>query len=83
MGDACTGGREKVDSMPTWRRRRGKGRGKGAAKLEPYYEIAMWEQHANGTPPSAIGKNIVSVVKITAPWLDPIEPTQPKIRENR
>ena len=74
---------EKVDSMPTWRRRRGKGRGKGAAKLEPYYEIAMWEQHANGTPPSAIGKNIVSVIKITAPWLDPIEPTQPKIRENR
>ena len=35
----------------------------------------------NGTPPSAIGRNIVSVVK--APWLQPVEPTVGEIRKIR
>jgi len=35
--------------------------------------LAILQQHANGTPPSAIGRNSVSVVKATAPWLQPME----------
>lgn len=43
----------------------------------------MWEMHANGTPLSAIGKNIVAIVKRMAPWLNPVEPTKGKLMENR
>ena len=39
--------------------------------------------HANGTPASAIGRNIVSVVRKAAPWLNPVEPTAHFIRTSR
>ena len=58
--------------MPTWRRvGRGKGGGKGAKKLEDEHRVTIYGMHANGTPLSAISANIITVVKQTAPWLDP------------
>ena len=70
-----------IAAMPTWRPVRGKGR--GAPTLEWGHRVAMWEMHANETPPSAIGKNIVAIVKRTAPWLNPIEPHVTTVRQNR
>lgn len=66
--------------MPTWRRVRSRGSRGGGLKLEHQHRVAIIEQHANGTPPSAIGRNIVSVVKAAAPWLEPVEPTVREIR---
>ena len=72
-----------VKEMPTWQRVRGKGAGKGAKALEATYYECIWEQLANGTPLSAVPKNIVSVVRRAAPWLEPVEPTVEACRESR
>ena len=74
---------ERIESMPTWQRVRGKGAGRGAKALEANYYIAIWAQLMNGTPLSAVPKNIVSVVRTTAPWLNPVEPTIEACRESR
>lgn len=66
--------------MPKWRRVREAGRG-GGLKSEHTHRLAILQQFANGTPPSAIGRNIVSIVKAAAPWLDPVEPTVGEIRK--
>lgn len=66
--------------MPTWRRVRECGRG-GGLKLEFIHGLAILQHFGNGTPPYAIGRNIVAIVKATAPWLNPIEPTVGEIRE--
>ena len=51
--------------------------------MEWGHRVCIYEQHANQTPPSAIGQNIVSVVKRTAPWLNPVAPTPATIRQCR
>ena len=66
--------------MPTWRGERGQGKGRGGVQLEHAHRVAILEQHANGTPSSAIGRNIVSSVIAMAPWLHPIEVTPGQIR---
>lgn len=71
---------KKISQMPTWQRRRNGKRG-GGLKLEHVHRVAILEQHANGTPPSAIGKNIVSIVLKAAPWLRPVQPTVREIRQ--
>jgi hypothetical protein len=81
--DEYTGVKQLVAEMPTWQRVRGKGAGKGAKALEASYYEAIWKQLMNGTPLSAVPKNIVSVVRITAPWLKPVEPTIEACRESR
>ena len=74
---------DKFHSIPAWGRVRGKGAGRGAKALEANYYIAIWAQLMNGTPLSAVPKNIVSVVRTTAPWLNPVEPTIEACRESR
>ena len=60
----------RLQSMPTWQRKRQAGRGGGRA-FDLTYRRAIYAQYANCTPRSAISDNIVSIVKTTAPWLDP------------
>lgn len=68
--------------MPTWRRVRQGGRARGGGLLlEHTHRLAILQQFANGTPASAIGKNIVSTVKAAAPWLQPVEPTVGELRK--
>ena len=74
---------DKLASMPTWRPARGNGGGRGGNYYGNYYYVVMWEMHANGTPASAIGKNIVSIVRAAASWLEPVEATISTITENR
>lgn len=81
----------KLGQMPTWERKRKAdgsvgaknrtGKRGGGLKLEHAHRLAILEQHANGTPASAIGHNIVSVVKKAAPWLNPVQPTVREIRQ--
>eukprot|EP00966_Prymnesium_polylepis_P182791 4235295-Prymnesium_polylepis.1 len=71
----------KLQSMPTWQPVRQSGSCRGGMKLEHEHRVTILEQHANGTPPSAIGRNIVSVVKRAAPWLNPVETTKGEIRK--
>lgn len=70
----------KLALMPTWQRHR-QGRRGGGLRLEHSHRLAILEQHANGTPPSCIGRNIVSIVKKAAPWLNPVQPTVREIRQ--
>lgn len=81
---AHTDALEKVKQMPTWQRARS-GRNKhkrgGGMMLEHAHRVAILEQHANGTPPSAIGQNITSIVRKAAPWLRPVQPTVREIRQ--
>ena len=73
----------KLASMPTWQKTRGEGSGKGSKGYEPSYRVAIYSQHANGTPPSAIGQNIVTTVKLTAPWLEPKPPSARMLTRTR
>ena len=59
----------RYNSMPTWRRTRQSGRGGCAFDL--VYRRSIYAQYANCTPRSAISDNIISIVKATAPWLNP------------
>lgn len=78
---------EKLSQMPSWQRGRKhgyhnqKGKHGGGNRLEHAHRLAILEQHANGTPPSAIGQNIISIVKKAAPWLKPVQPTVREIRQ--
>ena len=49
-------------------------------KIEHEHRVAILEMHGSGTPPSAIPRNIVSIVKATAPWLDPVPPTVDEVK---
>lgn len=75
----------KIAQMPRWQRGRKHGcqGGKhgGGNMLEHTHRLAILEQHSNGTPPSAIGQNIVSIVRKAAPWLRPVQPTTREIRQ--
>ncbi|KAL1511951.1 hypothetical protein AB1Y20_005231 [Prymnesium parvum] len=73
----------KFSMMPTWRPVRGKGRGRGRSAIDWRHTVSIWELLTLGVPASAVGKTIVSIVKRTAPWLEPVEPTVPTIRESR
>ena len=71
---------QRMQAMPTWACVRGEGAGRGRPMLDWTHRVAIYQQLATGTPASAIGRNIVSVVKLTAPWLEPIEPTVATVR---
>ena len=60
--------------VPTWAPTTTKGRG-GKKQFDYQYRLAVYEQYANGTPRSAIGPNIVGIVRRTAPWLTPTPPS--------
>jgi hypothetical protein len=42
----------------------------------PDYRCLIYSMYSNCTPKSAIGPNIVAVVKATAPWLTPVPPSE-------
>lgn len=67
---------KRVDSMPTWTPTRATGKRGGGKQWPNVYRRAAYGMHSNGTPLSAIGKNISMVVRLTAPWLTPEEPSQ-------
>ena len=71
-----------VQAMPTWRAARIKGRG-GGRMYEYDHRVTIYSMIANGTPLSAIGPNIVNVVRRTAPWLDPQTPSPRMLTECR
>ena len=72
-----------LDSGQKWQLTRPKGSGRGAKMYPWQHRVAIWQQLLNGTPPSAIGVNICTVVKLTAPWLQPVEPTAATTRMER
>ena len=72
-----------LKSGQSWQLTRPKGSGRGARMLQWGHRVAIWQQLANGTPPSAIGANICTVAKAAAPWLNPVEPTVSTIRQER
>ena len=63
---------EQIALMPTWQPVQ---TGRGNKKFDYDYRLAIYEQYASGTPRSAIGANIVSTVRRTAPWLKPAAPS--------
>ena len=67
--------------MCTFRGVRLPGKNRGGLKLEHDHRVAMLEQLGNGTSEAAAGQNLVSIVKATAPWLDPIETTRREVRQ--
>ena len=73
----------RVLSMPTWRLVRGKGSGRGGAHLEDTYRETMYHLYAIGIPRRAIGRTIKTVVKATAPWLEPIELSERRLTDGR
>lgn len=74
---------KRLQSMPTWRATRGKGQGKGEAKLEWGTRLTIYSLLAMMVPPSAIGTVIVAIVKRTAPWLNPAAPTYETVKRCR
>lgn len=74
---------QRVKSMPTWRAVRGKGEGKGEAKLEWGTRLIIYSLLAMMVPPAAIGMAIVAIVKRTAPWLSPSAPTYETVKRCR
>ena len=69
--------------MPTWRPVVGKGSGRGGQAMEWGTRIIIYMMLAAATPPAAIGRIIVAIVKRTAPWLSPVAPSANTIREMR
>ena len=62
----------KIQGMPTWRpMSRGNGGGKGGKLLEPSHRETIYGMLAAQAPLSAINTCICTVVKVTAPWLEP------------
>lgn len=74
---------ERVRKMPEWRAVRGKGAGKGAAKIEWRVRLVIYAFLALMVPASAVGMAIVMVVKLTAPWLRPTAPTYETVERCR
>ena len=70
-----------VASMPTWAPvPTGRGRN---VKFDFNYRRSVFELYSNGTPRSAIGPNILSIVRRTAPWLTPVSASPPMLIEMR
>ena len=78
----AAGALTKIQAMPTWRPQRQSGRG-GGRTFDVPYRRAIYSQFANGTPKSAVGQNIVAIVKATAPWLDPVPPSLSMLSNGR
>lgn len=74
---------KRMQSMPTWRLVRGKGKGRGQAKLEWGTRIIIYALLAMMVPASAVGMVIVAIVKRTAPWLNPASPTYETVKRCR
>ena len=72
----------RIRAMPTWQPQRVSGRG-GGRQFDLVYRRAIYAQYENNTPKSAIGANIVSVVKATAPWLEPVPPSTATLSNTR
>ena len=63
---------EQLALMPTWQPVQ---LVRGQKQYDFHYLRAIYAQFANDTPKSAIGRNIVSTVKLIAPWLNPVPPS--------
>jgi hypothetical protein len=74
---------QKVAAMPTWRPVKGKGTGRGAAKMEWGTRVIIYSMLAMACPPAAVGAIIVTIVKRTAPRLDPVAPTARTVKDMR
>lgn len=74
---------KRMRSMPTWRPMRGKGQGRGEAKLEWGTRLIIYSLLAMMVPPAAVGMAIVAIVKRTAPWLNPAAPTYETVKRCR
>ena len=74
---------EKLKSMPSWAPTRGAGNGRGRALFTFDYRVTIYSFFANGTPLSAIGRNITRVVKHTAAWLSPKAPSRRMLSDCR
>lgn len=74
---------QQARSMPTWRCIRGKGNGKGEAKMEWGTRVIIYSLLAMMVPPSAVGMAIVAIVRRTAPWLKPAAPTYETVKQCR
>ena len=72
----------KIQSMPTWQPYRASGRG-GGRLFDVNYRCVIFAQFENCTPNSAIGPNIISIVKATAPWLNPVPPSAAMLSDGR
>lgn len=73
----------RLSSMPTWRPIRGKGCGRGRAKMEWGTRVIIYSLLAMMVPPSAIGMAIVAIVTRTAHWLRPAAPTYETVQRCR
>lgn len=73
----------RIRSMPTWQAVRGKGQGKGQAKMEWGTRVIVYSLLAMMVPPAAVGAVIVAIVKRTAPWLSPAAPTYEAVKRCR
>eukprot|EP00966_Prymnesium_polylepis_P324962 7380964-Prymnesium_polylepis.1 len=74
---------ERVEQMPQFQLVRIKGSGRGAKTVEPQHRLLIWELYSLGTPAAITGKAISAVLRTAAPWLRPVEPTVPFLRETR
>jgi hypothetical protein len=64
----------KIQAMPKWRP--GCATGRGGVQFDFDYRVAIFSQFSNGTPMTAIGDNILSVVRLTAPWIKAAKPSR-------
>ena len=71
----------KLELMPSWRPV-ATGRGRNV-KFDFAYRRTVFELYSHGTPRSAIGPNILSIVSRTAPWLTPVAASPPMLIEMR
>ena len=72
----------KISSMPTWNLTRPDG-GRGGGQLEDIYTETIFEMFGNGTPLSAIGKNVFAVLRRTVPWLKPRKVSKRTLNDKR
>lgn len=74
---------KRMRSMPTWKPVRGKGAGRGQAKMEWGTRLIIYSLLAMLVPPAAVGMAIVAIVRRTAPWLQPAAPTYETVKRCR
>ena len=73
---------EQVAAMAKWQPVATAGRG-GSKQFDFYYRKAIYGLHSMGVPKSAVGPAVVSIVKLTAPWLDPVPPSLRTLSDTR
>ena len=73
----------RLEAIPEFRMI-GKGKGGGHGRMwPPFLRCMVFEMLVNGTKPSAVCENIVSVAAYLVPWLKVVTPTQRTVRRWR